>query len=442
MLVRATGSGGAGSPGVLIPGRLRAFSLVWGAATLWKNLDEWKALVATGETPDASLSLRKDYIAEIKAAPDARTIDFTISTGSVDRDRDTIAAEGWKLAAFKKNPTVLWAHDYSMPPVARASKIHVEDNALKATAEFAPADIYPFAETIYQLLKSGFLKATSVGFRPLTNAFNADRGGMDFLTQELLEFSIVPVPANADCLMEGKAAGIDVEPLREWAAKTLETLRSPQIVRLGIGEVLVPWVRETASATSTTYSFGWRTDVAPTVERAVPSNPNDKKADKGEAWSAPSLREFTATTWDDLSDTERRGIAKHFAWANQMPPDSFGDLKLPHHRASDGAVVFRGVAAAAGRLGQTQGVDEAAVRRHLAAHYRQFDETPPWEAAAIVVEAKDDEFDLDAIPADEPDDECKGLEAADVLAALRDVVGAEVAASVRTAVNSALGRVD
>ena len=187
------------------------------------RLDEWKALAAKGEAP-TDATLRKAYVAEVQAAEgDARRIDFTISTASVDRDRDTIAVAGWKLTPFKKNPVVLWAHDYSMPPVARATKIRVDGESLKATAEFAPAESYPFAETIYQLLKGGFLQATSVGFRPLKHAWNAERGGMDFEAQELLEFSIVPVPANADCLMEGKAAGIDVEPLKAWAEGVAKT---------------------------------------------------------------------------------------------------------------------------------------------------------------------------------------------------------------------------
>jgi hypothetical protein len=57
---------------------------------------------------------------------------------------------------------------------------------------------------------------------PLKYAFTDDpqrRFGIDFLEQELLEFSwCVPVPANAEALVEGRAAGIDqVAPLLDWA---------------------------------------------------------------------------------------------------------------------------------------------------------------------------------------------------------------------------------
>ena len=189
------------------------------------NLDAWKALAIKGVAP-ADVALLKSYVAEVKADGAARTIDFTISTGAVDRDRDTIDPAGWKLTAFRKNPVVQWAHDYAMPPIGRATKIRVDGDALKATAEFATAEVYPFAETIYQLLKGGFLQATSVGFRPLKHNWNDERGGVDFASQELLEFSIVPVPANADCLMEGKAAGIDIAPMREWGEAVAKALKA------------------------------------------------------------------------------------------------------------------------------------------------------------------------------------------------------------------------
>jgi hypothetical protein len=68
------------------------------------------------------------------------------------------------------------------------------------------------------MYRDGFLKATSVGFQPLKYAFTDDpqrRFGIDFLEQELIEFSLVTVPANAEALIEGRKAGINVDPLIE-----------------------------------------------------------------------------------------------------------------------------------------------------------------------------------------------------------------------------------
>ena len=186
------------------------------------GLDAWRALAAKNQAPPGQL-LRKEYLPdEIKEVEGReRTIRFVISTGSVDRDRDTIAPAGWKFDAFKKNPVVLWAHDYRKLPIAKAVEIEVRDDKLVATAEFATADMNPLAESVYRMLKGGFLRATSVGFEPKRHVYNEDRRGVDFIEQELLEFSVVPVPANPEALMEAAAKGIDIGPVLKWAKDVL-----------------------------------------------------------------------------------------------------------------------------------------------------------------------------------------------------------------------------
>jgi uncharacterized protein len=149
---------------------------------------------------------------------DGRRLKFVISDGGVDRDNDTIDAAGWDLASYRENPVMLWAHDHTALPIARAVSIGVEGSRLVAMAEFATHD---FAETVYQLYRGGFLRATSVGFRPLDYVRNAERGGIDFKRQELLEFSAVPVPANARALVQAAASGINVEAVKAWARKAL-----------------------------------------------------------------------------------------------------------------------------------------------------------------------------------------------------------------------------
>jgi len=113
----------------------------------------------------------------------------------------------------------------------------------------------------------------------------------------------------------------------------------------------------------------------------VPANVSTTLADRGTAWSKPALGDFTDQNWGDLSDADKRQIAGHFAWSREMPPAAFASLSLPHHRPSDGAVVYRGVAGAAARLDQANipSADMAKVRAHLAAHYHAFGEQAPWE---------------------------------------------------------------
>jgi HK97 family phage prohead protease len=108
-------------------------------------------------------------------------------------------------------------HDSTRPPLGQASKVRIEDGKLKARVHFDAAEIDPFAEQIFQKIKSGSLRATSVGFIPTKYNFVDDperRFGIDFLEQELLEFSIVTVPANPEALI-GKSYGLlSVEEVR------------------------------------------------------------------------------------------------------------------------------------------------------------------------------------------------------------------------------------
>lgn len=156
----------------------------------------------------------------------ARKMAFTISTASVDRDGDSIDAKGWQLDNYIKNPVVLWAHDYSQLPVGKAVNIQATDKGLRAEVEFPPLGTYPFADQVHDMVKNGFLNATSVGFAPKEHMKAADRErGYDFKSQELLEFSIVPVPCNPEALaVRGVTAGQIqkyAKVMRHWSKDVL-----------------------------------------------------------------------------------------------------------------------------------------------------------------------------------------------------------------------------
>lgn len=119
------------------------------------------------------------------------------------------------------------------------------------------------------------------------------------------------------------------------------------------------------------------------VKGIAPSNVSDKLAPEDEPWKAPRLSDFTDNPWDELSDEEKIRIAGHYAWSPRRIPERFEDLKLPHHRPSDGAVVWAGVRAAMAALFGARGgvdipeMDRRKVYDHLARHYRAFDKEPP-----------------------------------------------------------------
>jgi HK97 family phage prohead protease len=175
---------------------------------------------------EAEPVVRKQFVSAEKAINDEkRTVRFVITTESPDRENDVIAAAGWDLDAYKRNPTVLWSHDYSQPPVAKAISVERTSKGLVSTAQFPPKGVYAFADTVFELIKGGFLNATSVGFRPLEFVRDGARGGINFLRQELLEYSIVPVPANSEALIVARSKGIDTSPIERWAAGVLKSIR-------------------------------------------------------------------------------------------------------------------------------------------------------------------------------------------------------------------------
>jgi len=157
---------------------------------------------------------------EVKKLGD-RQYEFTASTETQDRDGEVIDAAGWDLKNFKKNPVIMYAHDYSSLPIGKASKVWVHSGKLKNNVEFPPEGTYEFADIVERLVSEGFLKTESVGFIPRKwedgDGEKAPR--RKYTQQELLEISIVPVPSNPDALREALEKGVISEEELEIVSK-------------------------------------------------------------------------------------------------------------------------------------------------------------------------------------------------------------------------------
>lgn len=147
----------------------------------------------------------------------ARTIEFVASTEATDRYGDVIRVAGWKYDNYLKNPIFLWGHRSGDPPIGRTIDLRIESNppALVQKVQFADKETYPFADTIFQLYKKGFMRAVSVGFMPLEEpkCIQDEDGrmtGYEFLSQDLLELSAVPIPANQEALARSFVPDADV----------------------------------------------------------------------------------------------------------------------------------------------------------------------------------------------------------------------------------------
>lgn len=162
---------------------------------------------------------------KIKASDEDRTVEFIASKEVVDRDREIIKVKGIDLKNYKKNPVVLFAHDKFGLPVGKTVKITKSKDTLKMKVQFATAEEYPFADTIYRLVKGGYLNAVSIGFMPDYEKIEYDdkKRTRIFNSIEMFELSVVPVPANQEALATGKSIEkaledkvIDEDEFDEW----------------------------------------------------------------------------------------------------------------------------------------------------------------------------------------------------------------------------------
>lgn len=130
-----------------------------------------------------------------------------ISTENADRYGDIVRADGMNDKHYSKNPVVLFGHDHNSFPIGKSlwRKTTIRDGikGILAKTKFAKTEEGKIA---YELWKDGFLNSASIGFIPkkydlITKRENGeDVGGYDFKEWELLEYSIVTIPANAEAL--------------------------------------------------------------------------------------------------------------------------------------------------------------------------------------------------------------------------------------------------
>lgn len=124
-------------------------------------------------------------------------VSWVFSDYSLDRDKERINPNGWKLDEYKANPVVLWGHDRNMPAIGKATNPRIEKGQLVGEIEFDLDD--PFAKLIAGKVEKGFINSGSVGFMPNKIKLIDDKDDpakLEHEEQTLYEFSIVNVPSN------------------------------------------------------------------------------------------------------------------------------------------------------------------------------------------------------------------------------------------------------
>jgi HK97 family phage prohead protease len=178
-------------------------------STISDNAEEYRNALLNalekGEKPRVVKSFNVGY----KEFNDAeRTITAYCTT--IDRDRfgDTVQPGGMKNQNYRRNPVVLWAHNYTIPPIAKSLWEKPDGKGVRMKMQF---DVRDEAMEVYRLYKEGYLNAFSIGFLPIEyeQVFEGKSfTGFNFTEWELIENSAVPVPANPAALQDAYEKGM------------------------------------------------------------------------------------------------------------------------------------------------------------------------------------------------------------------------------------------
>ena len=158
-------------------------------------------------------------VLNVKAVDDDhRVITGIATTPTPDRMGDIVEPLGVKFS----NPMPLLRYHDSRLPVGTVvfDKPTAEGITFRATLPKVaePGELQNRVDTAWGEIKLGLIRGVSIGFRPIEYAY-MDDGGVRFLSSEVIELSLVAVPANAE-------AGIT----------TIKSIDAPYLAALGIQE--------------------------------------------------------------------------------------------------------------------------------------------------------------------------------------------------------------
>lgn len=211
--------------------------------------DNVLAIKSEGEVMHFRFSLRKRGPSSLNETE--RTVEHVASDEDRDRMGDRISVKGWDLDNFAKNSPLLWDHDSSLLPIGRVFKARKGRNedtgkpALMTVSRFHDAEKNPHAELVYRMVADGDMPAVSVGFNPIeiqrpasdeeAKSLGLGEFGVYFKRQELLELSVVSVPAHPGALakkLDGYAERgiVSYEIVNEFVRRLAEGWNGPKRV--------------------------------------------------------------------------------------------------------------------------------------------------------------------------------------------------------------------
>lgn len=130
-----------------------------------------------------------------------KTVRFKISDEQSDRMGEVVE-QSWDFKNYMNNPIVLWGHNPDEPEnvLGQAKSLETIGGETFAEMQFDD-DINPKAGLVWKQILKGTLRTVSVGF------ISHDIEGNTLKNNELLEISVVPIPANPRAIALAYKAG-------------------------------------------------------------------------------------------------------------------------------------------------------------------------------------------------------------------------------------------
>jgi len=168
-------------------------------------------------------------------AAGSNPLEYIMSDATVDRYGDVIDPDGWDLANFRNNPIALFAHDSDLP-VGNWKNVRVQKGALVGELELLPEGRSTRVDEIRAFVETGMLRAVSVGFHPIEaeKIKDSPKGGVHFKRAELVECSLVSIPANPNALQVAKQLNLSRSAQELIFGKSADEIG--RIERSGSGE--------------------------------------------------------------------------------------------------------------------------------------------------------------------------------------------------------------
>ena len=161
------------------------------------------------------------------AASDGGGLEFVLSDATIDRYGDIVEPAGWDLKNFQQNPIALFGHSAGFP-IGTWTNLRVEGGKLIGRLKLAARGTSARIDELIGLVEQGVLRAVSVGFRPLeSEPIDPKRpyGPQRYKRQELLETSLVSVPANPAAVALAKSLNVSSETISLAFGEHAETRR-------------------------------------------------------------------------------------------------------------------------------------------------------------------------------------------------------------------------